>query len=51
MNIFQNGTKKLPHNDEQIVRVDLEENKMGGRKDFIPTAQKSDVMTIKHVEG
>jgi hypothetical protein len=47
--IFKDPTKSLPKRDEQIVRVDMEQLDMGGRKSHIPTPSKSGQMTISHV--
>lgn len=49
MNIFQNPTKSVPKSDEQIVRVDMEQLDIGGRKSHLPSQQKSDGMGIAHV--
>jgi len=50
MNIFQNDTKSVPQSDAQIVRVTMEQNDIGGRKDNLPTqSPKSDDLSIKHV--
>lgn len=48
-NIFQDGTKKVPKKDDQIVRVDMEQQDIGGRKAHLPGQMKSDAMTIAHV--
>lgn len=50
MNIFQNQTKSVPTKDEQIVRVTMEQNDIGGRKDNMPSQPAtSGDMSIKHV--
>lgn len=50
MDIFQNGTKSVPTSDSQIVRVTMEQNDIGGRKDNLPSqTPRSDDMSIKHV--
>jgi len=49
MNIFQNATKSVPTKDAQIVRVDMEEQQIGGRKSALPAASRSDAMAIEHV--
>ena len=49
MNIFQDNTKTVPKQDEQIVRVDMEEQQIGGRKSHLQSKGKSDVMAISHV--
>ena len=48
-NIWQDPTKSLPKNDEQIVRVPLEQMEIGGRTSHIPSPSKSPPMTIQHV--
>ncbi len=48
-NIFQNSTKSIPTSDAQIVRVDMEQNDIGGRKSHLPGQQKSAKMTVEHV--
>lgn len=47
--IFQDPTKSLPKKDEQIVRVDMEQSDLGGRKSHIPGNVKSGVLGINHV--
>jgi hypothetical protein len=50
VNIFQNNAKSVPMKaDEQIVRVDMEQIDIGGRKSHLPAAQKSSVMSLSHV--
>lgn len=49
LNIFQDPTKSVPRSDGQIVRVTMEENQIGGRKDNLPAQSKSDVASIVHV--
>ncbi len=49
MNIFQNAAKSIPTSDEQIVRVDMEQSDIGGRKSALPAASKSGALTISHV--
>ena len=48
-NIFQDSTKSVPKSDEQIVRVDMEQLDIGGRKSHLPAQDKSSDMTISHV--
>lgn len=48
-NIFQDRTKSVPKSDEQIVRVDMEQLDIGGRKSHLPAQDKSSDMTISHV--
>jgi hypothetical protein len=47
-NIFENSTKTLPKSDEQIVRVDMEQIDIGGRKSHLPAQDKSSVLPISH---
>ena len=50
MDIFHDSTKSVPtRTDSQIVRVDMEQIDIGGRKSHLPAGQKSDVMSITHV--
>jgi len=49
MNIFQNSQKAIPKSDPQIIRVDMEEQQIGGRKSHLPTEGKSDAMGITHI--
>jgi hypothetical protein len=49
VDIFRNGTTKLPEKDKQVVRVDMEQDDLQGRKDHLPNSYKSDVMTVQHV--
>jgi len=49
LNIFQNNAKSIPTSDEQIVRVDMEQIDIGGRKSHLPGAGKSDKLAISHV--
>ena len=49
MNIFQDPTKALPKKDDQIVKVNFEEQQIGGRKSHIPTPSKAGNMAIQHV--
>ena len=41
LNIFQNSTKSVPTSDPQIVRVDMEEAQIGGRKSHLPAKHTS----------
>ena len=47
--IFQDPTKSLPKKDEQIIRVDMETQEIGGRKEHLPKSIKSDKLAISHV--
>lgn len=49
VDIFRDSTKSVPTSDPQIVRVTMEENEIGGRKDNLPAMQKSGDMSIMHV--
>ncbi len=49
VNIFQNNAKSIPTSDEQIVRVDMEQIDIGGRKSHLPSQEKSGAMNISHV--
>ena len=49
-NIFQDPSKTLPtKTDDQIVRVNMEELEIGGRKSHLPGMMKSDKMSVSHV--
>jgi hypothetical protein len=48
-NIFQNTTKSLPKRDSQIIRVDMEQIDLGGRKSHVPTPTVSGDLSIQHV--
>lgn len=48
MNIFQDPTKSIPKSDAQIVRVDMEQADIGGRKSHLPTEGKGSA-SIQHV--
>jgi hypothetical protein len=48
-NLFQDPTKSVPKSDEQIVRVDMEQLDIGGRKSHLPGQGKSSDMSIDHV--
>lgn len=49
MDIFKNSAKSIPTSDEQIVRVNMEEIEIQGRKSALPAQQKSGVLPINHV--
>lgn len=49
VNLFQNSAKSIPTSDEQIVRVDMEQIDIGGRKSHLPMQSKSGVLPINHV--
>lgn len=47
-NIFQNPTKRVPSKDADIVRVDMEQQDIGGRKSHLPDKSTNE-MTISHI--
>ena len=47
--IFSDNTRSLPKRDEQIVRVEMEQQDLGGRKAHLPPNPKSGVLGIQHV--
>ena len=49
LNIFQNSTKSIPTSDPQIVRVDMEEAQIGGRKSHLPAKHTSPELNLSHV--
>jgi hypothetical protein len=49
VNIYQNNTKSIPESDEQIVRVNMEQIDIGGRKSHLPAQMKSGAMGLSHV--
>ena len=49
VNLFQNPAKSIPTSDAQIIRVDMEQIDIGGRKSHLPGQSKSPEMTISHV--
>lgn len=52
VDVFHPTSKtKIPKSDPQIVRVDMTEADIGGRKSHMPNAAKSDKMSITHVSG
>lgn len=46
---FENTASKAPKSDPQIVRVDMEQQEIGGRKSHLPGQMKSDALSISHV--
>jgi len=48
LNIFQNSAKSIPTSDEQIVRVDMEQSDIQGRKSHLPKSMQS-AATVSHV--
>jgi len=49
VDIFKNNTTTIPKSDPQIVRVDMEQSDIGGRKSHLPGQSKSDKLGISHV--
>lgn len=49
VDVFRNQTRKIPKSDPRVVRVDMTEADIGGRKSHMPNAEKSDKMSISHV--
>lgn len=49
VNIFRNPASSIPTSDEQIVRVDMEQIDIQGRKSHLPAQMKSGVLPINHV--
>lgn len=49
IDIFKNNASSIPTSDSQIVRVDMEQIDIGGRKSHLPNSMKSGDMTINHV--
>lgn len=47
--VFENTASKAPKSDSQIVRVDMEQQDIGGRKSHLPGQMKSSVLSINHV--
>lgn len=47
--IFRDTTKKVPTSDAQIVRVDMEQMGIGGRKSHLPPQSKESDLSITHV--
>lgn len=48
-NIFKDGTKSIPTSDAQIVRVDMEQQDIGGRKSHLPAKHMESDLSITHV--
>ena len=49
VDIFHDSTKTVPRSDRQIVRVDMEELQIGGRKSHLPAQGMSEDLSIVHV--
>jgi hypothetical protein len=46
MDIFRDATKSVPKSDPQIVRVDMEQQDIGGRKSHLPSQDKNNQLSI-----
>lgn len=49
LDIFRDPTKSIPKSDPQIVRVDMEQQEIGGRKSHLPAGSTNTSMSIDHV--
>lgn len=49
VDIFRDSTKSIPSSDPQVIRVNMEELEIGGRKSHLPSQDKSSAMTVQHV--
>lgn len=49
VDIFRNPAKSIPKSDEQIVRVDMEQDDIQGRKSHLPAQMTSPSLGISHV--
>ena len=49
VDIFKNNASSIPTSDSQIVRVDMEQIDIQGRKSHLPAQNKSGVLPINHV--
>lgn len=49
VDVFRNPAKSIPTSDEQIVRVNMEEDEIQGRKSHLPSQMKSGSLGISHV--
>ena len=49
LDIFRNNAKSIPMSDSQIVRVDMEQIDIGGRKSHLPSQNKSEQLGLNHV--
>lgn len=48
VDLFHNTAKSIPTSDDQIVRVDMEQIDIGGRKSHLPSQMQNGV-TVSHV--
>lgn len=51
IDLFKNSTKSIPESDAQIIRQDLEQLDIGGRKAHLPSQQKESNLGISHTGG
>lgn len=51
IDVFKNNMKSIPESDAQIVRVDMNQLDIGGRKSHLPAQQKESNLGISHVGG
>lgn len=49
MDIFKNNTMAVPKSDPQIVRVDMEQDQIQGRKSHLPGQVKNGDLSVSHV--
>lgn len=49
VDIFRDSTKSVPKSDPQIVRVNMEQSDIGGRKSHLPAQGKESDLSIRHV--
>ena len=49
VNIFKNSASSIPTSDGQIIRVDMEQIDIGGRKSHLPSQNKSEQLGLSHV--
>lgn len=51
VDIFKNSTSKLPKSDPQIIRVNMEQDELTGRKEHLPGQEKSSILSVQHVSS
>jgi hypothetical protein len=49
MDIFKNPAKSIPTSDEQIVRVDMEQIDIAGRKSHLPAQHTEGKLGVSHI--
>lgn len=49
VNPFSNSSKSLPKSDSMIVRVEMDQLDIGGRKSNLPAKEKDSKMSLRHV--